>query len=272
MNEYKEKRIRALSNENKLKKLQKINLLSIITKNKFKKAKLNFKSLKKNTELSRNKTIYNLSKLNNFPYLSENSIKNLTSKELQGNYNFETIRKEKKYLLDEENLEKKVLYKKIQSTKKKLFLTNNNIRPYSYRSFSTDLTTTKITNNEEKKILINKPKPKLENINSFQIKNNINPKESLKLSKASLIDRLMLKLTNPDESFEDYMIEEKLRDKYIGFKKKINKKMTQIYKMLFEVELEQIKNIRELKKYNVDLQRKEYILKTRERNKLKLLN
>ena len=48
--------------------------------------------------------------------------------------------------------------------------------------------------------------------------------------------------------------------------------MTQIYKMLFEVELEQIKSMRELKKYNVDLQRKEYILKTRERNKLKLLN
>ena len=82
----------------------------------------------------------------------------------------------------------------------------------------------------------------------------------------------MLKLTNPDESFEDYMIEEKLKDKYIGFKKKINKKMTQIYKMLFEVELEQIKSMRELKKYNADLQRKEYILKTRERNKLKILN
>jgi hypothetical protein len=272
MKENKETKIRELSKENKIKKLKKINLLSIITRNKFKKAKVNFKSIKHNSELSRNKTKYNFSKLNNFPYLSENSIKNLTSRELQGYYNFETKRTDKNHLLDEENLEKKVLYKKIQSNKKKLFLTNNNFPPYSYRSFSTDLTNPKMSNNDEKKKLKMKPNQKLGNLNSFTIKNNIHQKESLKLSKASLIDRLMLKLINPDESFEDYMIEEKLRDKYIGFKKKINKKMTQMYKMLFEVELEQIKSMRELKKYNADLQRKEYILKTRERNKLKILN
>ena len=269
--ENKEKKIIELSNEKKIKKLKKINLLSIITRNKFKNAKLHFKSLNKNLELSRNKTNNNLLKSNNYPYLSENSIKNLTSREPQGNYNFDTIQLKKNYLSDEEKKEKKILYKKIQSNKKKIFLTNNTIQPYSYRSFSTDLTNTKISNIEKKK-LNNKPNEKLGNIESIKIKNNINQKESLKLNKASLIDRLMLKLTNPDESFEDYMIEEKLKDKYIGFKKKINKKMTQIYKMLFEVELEQIKSMRELKKYNADLQRKEYILKTRERNKLKILN
>jgi hypothetical protein len=95
--ENKEKKIIELSNEKKIKKLKKINLLSIITRNKFKNAKLHFKSLNKNLELSRNKTNNNLLKSNNYPYLSENSIKNLTSREPQGNYNFDTILLKKNY-------------------------------------------------------------------------------------------------------------------------------------------------------------------------------
>ena len=89
--ENKEKKIIELSNEKKRKKIKKINLLSIIKRKKFKNAKLHFKSLNKNLELLKNKTNNNLLKSNKYTYLSENSIKNLTSKEPKGNYNIDTI-------------------------------------------------------------------------------------------------------------------------------------------------------------------------------------
>ena len=118
----------------------------------------------------------------------------------------------------------------------------------------------------------NKPKLKTMNntiINNIQIKRNSKKKRTFKRS--SVIDRLILKLTNPDEIFEENINSNKPLDKYIGFKKKIAKKKAQIYKILYDVKLNQLKSLIELKKFNADLQRKEYILKTRERNKLNLI-
>ena len=45
----------------------------------------------------------------------------------------------------------------------------------------------------------------------------------------------MIKLTNGNESFEDYMIEEKLRDKYIDLKKILIKNWLKYIKCYFKL-------------------------------------
>jgi hypothetical protein len=87
-----------------------------------------------------------------------------------------------------------------------------------------------------------------------------------KLKRSSIIDRLLFQVTNPDDCFEDYISSEKPGDKYIKFYKQIKKKKNQTYKILLDVMLEQKKTFMELKQYNAQIQRTEYILKTKFNN------
>ena len=230
-----EKKERVFSTDKSLKKMNTTDLLTVMTKNNYSKNNLiKIKIPKLNFSRNKNNNIFNIKK---FPYITERIFKTLTSKEMQGNYNYEIKTLNQNYYSDE----------------------------YSFRSLSTEITNnTKHSSIEKNK---NQKHKKLKNLKSLIIKNN----NMKKFNRFSLVDKLMLKLSNPEDCYEEYFLENKPRDKYIAFKKNLNKKMNQIYYMLYDVELEKTKSMRELKIFNVNLQRKNYILKTREINKKKLL-
>ena len=260
-----EKKERVFSTDKSLKKIKTTDLLTIMTKNNYSKNNLiKIKFPKLNFSRNKNNNIFNIKK---FPYITERIFKTLTSKEMQGNYNYEIKTLNQNYYSDEEEvLNKNIFKEKLNYSKKKeMFITNKNIKPYSFRSLSTEITNnTKHSSIEKNK---NQKHKKLKNLKSLIIKNN----NMKKFNRFSLVDKLMLKLSNPEDCYEEYFLENKPRDKYIAFKKNLNKKMNQIYYMLYDVELEKTKSMRELKIFNVNLQRKNYILKTREINKKKLL-
>ena len=102
------------------------------------------------------------------------------------------------------------------------------------------------------------------NIESSKSVNSNMPKQ---LKRNSIVDRLLFQITNPEECFEEYISYDKpIVDKYIKFKKQLQKKQLQTYKMLLDVELDQIRAMKELKKYNANIQRIEFILKTKYNN------
>ncbi len=230
--------------------------------------------------------------LKRFRHLKTSIFNNLTSRELKGFYNYDTLSninnisdKSKNSFFEDFQIEEKN-YKKIFLTsfreQRKLMLRNNNnddlTRMKTEQTSEIEKINRSKKDNNEKKSNVIVPKVKtlntLNHINleSILLKKNIKSDKNLnlnikkKLNRASIIDRLIFKVTNPDDCFEDYIISDKPGDKYINFYKQIKKKQNQIYKMLLDVMLEQKKNYLELKQYNAHIQRTEYILKTKYNN------
>ena len=230
--------------------------------------------------------------LKRFRHLKTSIFNNLTSRELKGFYNYDTLSninnisdKSKNSYFEDFQIEEKN-YKKIFLTsfreQRKLMLRNNNnddlTRMKTEQTSEIEKINRSKKENNGKKSNVRIPKVKtlntLNHINleSILLKKNIKSDKNInlnitkKLKRASIIDRLIFKITNPDDCFEDYIISDKPGDKYINFYKQIKKKQNQIYKMLLDVMLEQKKNYLELKQYNAHIQRTEYILKTKYNN------
>ena len=230
--------------------------------------------------------------LKRFRHLKTSIFNNLTSRELKGFYNYDTLSninnisdKSKNSYFEDFQIEEKN-YKKIFLTsfreQRKLMLRNNNnddlTRMKTEQTSEIEKINRSKKENNGKKSNVIIPKVKtlntLNHINleSILLKKNIKSDKNInlnitkKLNRASIIDRLIFKVTNPDDCFEDYIISDKPGDKYINFYKQIKKKQNQIYKMLLDVMLEQKKNYLELKQYNAHIQRTEYILKTKYNN------
>ena len=105
---------------------------------------------------------------------------------------------------------------------------------------------------------------KLKNINDFfdtnlQEKNN----KDIFLRRGSNIDRLILKITNPDENFEDFVQNEKPEDKFIRFKKHLIKNKNFVNKIIHDSILLQRKTDNILLHYNPHLNKKKYFLKSK---------
>ena len=100
----------------------------------------------------------------------------------------------------------------------------------------------------EKGININKCKT-IENkksnkslLNTDTLNNNISPKLNNAtphirrgLKKSSMIDRLLFKIKNKDECFEDYVSDGRPIDKYLKFRKQIEKNKKKVEKLLLEL-------------------------------------
>ena len=230
--------------------------------------------------------------LKRFRHLKTSIFNNLTSRELKGFYTYDTLTninnisdKSKNSFFEDFQIEEKN-YKKIFLTsfreQRKLMLRNNNnddlTRMKTEQTSEIEKINRSKKDNKEKKSNVIVPKVKTlntlnhMNLESILLKKNIKSDKNInlnitkKLKRASIIDRLIFKITNPDDCFEDYIISDKPGDKYINFYKQIKKKQNQIYKMLLDVMLEQKKNYLELKQYNAHIQRTEYILKTKYNN------
>ena len=231
--------------------------------------------------------------LQKFRHLNKTIFNNLTSRELKGFYNYDTLtninnisdKSKNSYFedfqIEENNYNKKIFLTSFREQRKLRLRNNNNndlTRMKTEQSSEIEKINRSKKENNGKKSNVRIPKVKtlntLNHINleSILLKKNIKSDKNInlnitkKLKRASIIDRLIFKITNPDDCFEDYIISDKPGDKYINFYKQIKKKQNQIYKILLDVMLEQKKNYLELKQYNAHIQRTEYILKTKYNN------
>ena len=106
---------------------------------------------------------------------------------------------------------------------------------------------------------------KLKNINNFLDtipQENIN-KKKIYLRRDSFIDKLLLKMTNPDEVFEEYVQTEKPGDKFIRFKNHLIKNKNLINKMIQDSILLQKKSDNFLLHYNPLINKTKYFLKSK---------
>ena len=55
------------------------------------------------------------------------------------------------------------------------------------------------------------------------------------------LDKLILKITNPDEIFEEYILDDKPGDKYIRFKRNLKKTKIKMEKLLINLRASQKK-------------------------------
>ena len=92
--------------------------------------------------------------------------------------------------------------------------------------------------------------------------NNNNFKNHL-FKRSSLIDRLIIKMSHPDETIEDFLNNNIKTNQYLKFEKQLKQKKNNIDKMIMDVKLHQRKTDRELEHYNPQLLIRKYILKTK---------
>ena len=82
----------------------------------------------------------------------------------------------------------------------------------------------------------------------------VNPKNEeqkpFQLHRTSVLDKLILKITNPDEIFEDYLLDNRPGDKYIRFKRNLKKQKVKVEKLLIDLRASQKKADFEIKNYN----------------------
>ena len=267
---------RPLSSGGLLKDSKKLSGLYIKKKKLFSKINLseykNDEIINNSLNKSRNSRKYNIPFMDKYKHIDINIIQDLTSKEPKGLYTYDTYNTisnisnntKRSFFEDKKTIENQST---IKSKRKKLFLTTP--VPQIYLSNNDDLTNMKTQYNIENE---GKNNETINNKNNNKIKSSlkikkVNSNMPKELKRNSIVDRLLFKITNPDECFEEYLSSEKpMFDKYIKFKKQIQKKQLQTYKMLLDVELEQVNTMKELKKYNVNLKRIEYILKTKYNN------
>ena len=80
--------------------------------------------------------------------------------------------------------------------------------------------------------------------------NNTKP---FQLYRTSILDKMILKITNPEEIFEDYLLDNRPSDNYIRFRINLKKQKIKIEKLLIELRASQKKSDYEIKKYNPKL-------------------
>ena len=249
---------------------------------------------------SRNVKRYNIPFLPKYKHIDLNIIKELTSKEPKGLYTYDTFNSinnvnnsTKRSFFEEQQ---KIIKHQFSNKKnrQKLFLTTpvpqvsiNNIDDLSNMktqpTLENDGKNDKTINKKNNKNMKNNSNIKIKKVKTLALKKvtleNILSKKNIESSKSvnsnmpkqlkrnSIADRLLFQITNPEECFEEYISYDKpIVDKYIKFKKQLQKKQLQTYKMLLDVELDQIRAMKELKKYNANIQRIEFILKTKYNN------
>ena len=185
--------------------------------------------------------IQNSNKKNNMNFTSRN-FNNLNIYNLS-KINSKTIDNNSKNKLSKTN--KKIKYKiKIKRTNSLKDNNNNNIL-----SKSNNLNN-KIPNFDIKNIL-DKNEEENHNFNNHQFR------------RSSLIDRLIIKMSHPEETIEDYLNNNIKINQFIKFEKQLKQKKNNIEKMIMDVKLHQRKTDRELEHYNPQLLIRKYILKTK---------
>ena len=132
----------------------------------------------------------------------------------------------------------------LENNKLKMFLPqNNNTKP--------NIENNGVTKSEEKKNKINFD-------NSFySVFKNIK-----KFKRSSQIDRLIFKIENPEECFEEFVDKEKPGDKYQAFKNQIFRHRNKVDKMILEIKLNHNKCEEAVKKNSLETLKRKYIVKT----------
>ena len=173
-----------------------------------------------------------------------------------------------------------------ESIKNKMNFTSRNLNNLKSFNLSKINSHTSEFNNKNKSHKIKKIKYKIKRINSskenliknlnkkipnLDIKNildkneddnNNNFKNHL-FKRSSLIDRLIIKMSHPDETIEDFLNNNIKTNQYLKFEKQLKQKKNNIDKMIMDVKLHQRKTDRELEHYNPQLLIRKYILKTK---------
>ena len=178
-----------------------------------------------------------------------------------------------------------------ESIKNKMNFTSrnlNNLKSFNLSKINSH--TSEFNNNKNKSNKIKKIKYKIKRINSskenliksknsnkkipnLDIKNILDKKEEENnnnnnfnnhlFKRSSLIDRLIIKMSHPDETIEDFLTNNIKTNQYLKFEKQLKQKKNNINKMIMEVKLHQRKTDRELEHYNPQLLIRKYILKTK---------
>ena len=83
-----------------------------------------------------------------------------------------------------------------------------------------------------------------------------------RVKRSSQIDRLLFKIENPEECFEEFVDKEKPGDKYLAFRNQILRHRNKIDKMILEVKLNHNKCEEAVKKNSLESINRKYIVKT----------
>ena len=94
------------------------------------------------------------------------------------------------------------------------------------------------------------------NINNNNKEEENNNTKPFQLYRTSILDKMILKITNPEEIFEDYLLDNRPSDNYIRFRINLKKQKIKIEKLLIELRASQKKSDYEIKKYNPKLKKK----------------
>ena len=206
-------------------------------------------------------------------HLSSKIFSNLTSNQPRGIYTYETINSfnnsnsTRRSYYDDEKIPKS---EKRLKNQKKFFLINQN-KIFNITDELSNLNTIQTIENEKdnkhesqgkNKIRFKKIKNKKFTLKNILTKNNKLLKVK-NLRRDSMIDRLIIKINNPEECLEEFIANEKPGDKYIKFKKQIQRNQNKKDKILLNFQLEKNKGIKEIKRYNTHLAKVEYELKTK---------
>jgi len=146
-------------------------------------------------------------------------------------------------------------------------LSNTNKTKIKYKIKIKRTNSSKDNNNINK---ISKSKNLTNKIPNFDIKNILDKNDeennnfnNHKFRRSSLIDRLIIKMSHPEETIEDYLNNNFKINQFIKFEKQLKQKKNNIEKMILDVKLHQRKTDRELEHYNPQLLIRKYILKTK---------
>ena len=149
----------------------------------------------------------------------------------------------KSFLLDKKNFE--------TNSNSILNLENNKLKTFTQSNNSTK------TNNENDGIIKSEENKNNSDNNFYSVFNNIK-----KVKRSSQIDRLIFKIENPEECFEEFVDKEKPGDKYQAFRNQILRHRNKIDKMIIGVKLNHNKCEEAVKKNSLESLNRKYIVKT----------
>lgn len=243
---------------------------------------LNINNNDKNNDFINQKQIegYNkIPEINKLKYLNYKILQNLRSSELKGNYYHHTFNsinsiQTKRSYFEEENIPKSDNHRFKIKNQKKFFLTTS--KQKCLLNFSNNvndttniktLKTLEIENYENYNEEFYKKNEKLKINNYSSIDNTLSKRtieseniiSPIKKKKYSINDKLFLNKYEPEE----YYKLNNSKDKYIKFRKQIQKNKLQNYKKNIDGRLELIKRMGNIKKYHTKLVWTEYYLKTK---------
>ena len=190
-------------------------------------------------------------------------------KKLKGILNLKNVKQRKKHIqfIDRKNLRLKT--SPIRKSQSNIFLDDNksNILNKSIESPSSSSKKKRIKKSSTLSANFKYKKDyfKIKSIKSISslssyvnINNNNNEEENkntkpFQLYRTSILDKMILKITNPEEIFEDYLLDNRPGDNYIRFKINLKKQKIKIEKLLIELRASQKRSDYEIKKYNPKL-------------------